>query len=310
MNRNVQRSLPIFLSILGSAGVIATAILVGLEAEKANKNIKEAKNNKDTKGVIISFIKGYYPALIIGSATISSIIAGTIISKKIEVSLTATALMLDTSLRRYKEKLKEVFGDRADSIFDSIIKDDYTKLSKEDKETSQGELLYGEEHIGFFKTTPSNLEYALGLTNEKIISKRGWSSLREFLADCNAKIVPNSEIDDVSYDYGWYLDYLNGIYINDSVQSSFLHITKEPVYDENGEFHYYIIRFDKDPVFGVTPENISRLGGYRAANLEIYEDSIRDDFYNRDEDTAALLYNELKGLKKNKKKVTNHVENI
>ena len=63
------------------------------------------------------------------------------------------------------------------------------------------------------------------------------------------KIVPNSEIDDVSYDYGWYLDYLNGIYINDSVQSSFLHIIKEPVYDENGEFHYYIIRFDKDPVF-------------------------------------------------------------
>lgn len=315
MNRNIQRSVPIVLSILGSMGVIATGILVAFEAETANNNIREAKKNNDKKAIAIALVKGYYPALIVGAATISSIIVGTIVSKRIEMSLTATALMLDASLKKYKGKLKELFGDKADVISNSILRDEYQKLTKEDKELVDGEMLYCEEHIGFFKTKPSNLEYAIALTNEKIIATNGWSSLREFLKDSKATLVNDNGIDKVSYDYGWYLDYINevpaiGDFDGDSKRSPFIHIVKEAHCDKDGVFDYYIIKFDRDPVFGVTKENVSRLGGYKTNLLEDYETIIQERIDNRDEDAAALLYDELKGLKKTKKKEKKDGANI
>ena len=77
-----------------------------------------------------AFFKGYYPALIAGGITISSIIAGTIISKKIEISLAATALALDATLRKYKGKVKELLGDKGSEIIsESIFKDDQKKTN-------------------------------------------------------------------------------------------------------------------------------------------------------------------------------------
>jgi len=316
VNRNVQRTLPVILSIISSVGVVATGILVALEAEKANKNIRKAKEKKDKKAIVVAFLKGYYPALLVGGATVSSIIAGTIISKRIEMSLTATALMLDASLKKYKGKLKELFGDKASVITDSIIKDDYNKLTKDDKELEDGEILYCEEHVGFFKAIPSKLEHAMGQTNEKIITTLGWSSIREFLKDAKARLISDNGIDDVSFDYGWYLDYVNEVSakiadgIIDVTNSPFIHMTIEPHGDENGVFDYYILKFDRDPIFGVTQEHVSRLGGYRTSSLEEYEEYIREKTENRDEDAAALLYDELKELKKTKKRTKTNGKDI
>lgn len=298
MNRNIQRSMPIVLSTIGSIGVVATGILVAKAAEKTNKNIREAKEKNDKKGAVKAFFKGYYPALIVGGATISSIVAGTIISKRTEMSLTATTLMLDATLRRYKGKLKEVFGDKAEIITDSILNDEYKKLPKESKELTDGEMMYCEEHVGCFKAKPSDFEAAICLMNEKIQFIQGWASLRQFLEDCHAKMVNNGfDIDNISYDYGWYKEYIDDVVdatsVIDITHSSFLHVNKEPHYDANGVVDYYMIKFDVDPIFGVTEENVSRLGLYNASSLGNYAD---------EEDAQALAYDEFKDLKPIKKK--------
>ena len=85
MNRTFQKVAPIILSILGSSGVVATAILAVKATPKAQKRIKEikeeslklnAKTNKLT--VIKALAPCYLPTAIVGGITIASIISGTI----------------------------------------------------------------------------------------------------------------------------------------------------------------------------------------------------------------------------------------
>ena len=320
MNNNVRKAAPVVLSILASAGVIVTSILVAKEAESANKKIREAKEKNDKKEVAKAFIKGYYPAIIAGTATISSIVVGTIISKRTEMSLTATALVLDTTLRKYKDKLKEVFGDKANIIGESISKDDYKKElernEKKIKELQSGEFLYYEEHIGFFKARPENIESAVLSLNEEIVVKKGCYCLREFVKDSGAKLTGDSPIDDVSFGYGWYREYLSEVSIqmdDYSEFNAFIHIKRKPFYDANGELVYYKLTFDIDPVLDVEKQNAIARGedyeGYNAGDIDEFERIYGSASLVGDEDAEALSYDELKDLKpKEKKKVIVHAK--
>lgn len=61
-------------------------------------------------------LKVYYPSILVGTATCASMVAGAIIGKKTEASLTATALLLDSGYRKYKSKAKYILGDKAKDI--------------------------------------------------------------------------------------------------------------------------------------------------------------------------------------------------
>lgn len=298
----LQRSLPILLSIISSIGVVATGVLAAKNAEKANKEIRESKNKKE---VMKAFFKGYYPALIAGGITISSIIAGTIISKKIEISLAATALALDATLRKYKGKVKELLGDKGSEIIsESIFKDDQKKLTNEDKITENDEYLFWEEHVGFFKTTEQKLTKAIELANAKIQTKQGYLSLKEFLNDVDAKMVNVGPIDQMSYEYGWTRDYLQETYSNENEIDGnplAINIKNLPHYDDNGKIDYYIIIFDRDPIFGITSDYVAKICGYNTCSLEHLEaEACLDRYRNQDTEATALLYDELKYQHKKK----------
>lgn len=325
MNNNIRKATPVILSILASAGVIITAVLVAKEAESANKKIREAKKENNKKEVVKAFFKGYYPAIIAGTATVSSIVAGTIISKRTEMSLTATALVLDTTLRKYKSKLQEVFGDKANAISDSFLKDDYKKMVEKDdkitkdfKEVLDGEVLYAEEHVGFFKARPDKIESAMFLMNENIIVKKGCYSLREFLKDSIARLVGDNPADDVSYDYGWYRDYLSEVTVNDDPYTQFngfIHLLKKPICDADGVLMYYKLTFDIDPVLDAEKQNSIWKGedyeGYNTKNIEELERIYGSNGLIDDADAEALNYDELKCLKAiEKKKVIVHAKTI
>lgn len=257
MNQKLEKVLPIFLSILASAGVVATGVAIAKVAPKANEKIKEAKETGSKMEVVKTVVKEYKIPLVLASATIASIVSGTIISKKIEASLSATTLMLDTAYKKYKYKVKQLFGDKANEIVKSISEDE--KEKKKDKieelNSRDNRQLYHEEHVGFFKADPEDLKKAIALTNEKILTHfRGvaqtetnhWASLDTFLEDCNAERLSN-DIDKVSYDYGWNFDYMNDLYKYDM----HVRIIETPHVDENGIVDYIIIQFDKEPIFGI-----------------------------------------------------------
>lgn len=284
MNEKVRRILPIFLSIVSSAGVIGTAILVAKETPKASKEIEEAKKEKNSKKVAKAILKNYGPSIAVGAATITSIVAGTIIGKKTEASLTATTIMLDRTYRKYKGKVKEVLGvEKEAEINKEIAKDDYKKKEEElnSYENSDGTKLYHEEHIGFFRAKPELLERALNLTNERIQStyddiKYGmrtnmYASLKTFLDDAKAKVIDKKEIDDLSFDYGWSYDYLDEAWGG----NKFVHMILTPEGDENGVVKYINVTFDKDPIYGVESMIPKDLYGY---NLNDINDGFRLDF--------------------------------
>mgnify|MGYP003296477884 CR=1 FL=1 len=116
--------------------------------------------------------------------------------------------------------------------------------------------MFYEEHIGFFKADPNDLDRGLAITNEKIFTSYKYTekyptdhfaSLKTLLDDSNAIVISENDIDDVSFDYGWTSEYMYAMYEDDS----FLHINKTPHVDENGIVDYIVITFNKEPVFGV-----------------------------------------------------------
>lgn len=219
MNEKVQKTLPIIFAIISTVGVVATTVLAVMETEKANPKIKEAKATNSKKEVAIAIVKGYGPAITVGAATISSIIAGTIIGKKTEASLTATAIMLDQSLRQYKDKAKALLGDKADTIITKISEDESERKKDKIAEKKQdGKQLYHEEHIGFFWSTPEDIAYALNDTNRRLntddsltsMDTHWWASMQTFIYDANAQLI-DSGTDKISMSYGWSGDYVNNI---------------------------------------------------------------------------------------------------
>ena len=124
-----KKAMPIILSIIASAGTVGLAFLVAKETPKVKEKLdanKEANNLEKAK--IIG--KGYWPAILVGAATISSITASTIISKKAEASLIATSAVLSQGWNRYKYKIKELLGEKGEKkITDLISNDEFNQKS-------------------------------------------------------------------------------------------------------------------------------------------------------------------------------------
>lgn len=260
MNTKVKKTLPIMLSILAAGGVVGSNILTAKETVKNKEAMDEALKTKDKKVIVKTFIKSYKWSLLSGAATIASIVSGTIISKKVEASLSATVIMLDGALRKYKGKAKELLGDEVNKITKSIAIDDAKKMDIKQAPVNTNKrkkILYHEEHIGFFYAYPESLDKAMAITNEKIltsyegkerITTDHWASLRTFLEDCNADIPEegNQHIDEISYDYGWTAEYVSSVYGGNDI---FVHLKKTPIKDEESGLEFIEIEFDKDPVY-------------------------------------------------------------
>ena len=120
-----KKALPIIFSIIGSLGTIGTAVLVAKETPKVQEKLKEKKDISKIEYLKI-LGKGYLPAILAGVATISSITASTIISKKTEASLIATTAVLSQGWNKYKYKIKDVLGPQGQKkITDLISSEDY-----------------------------------------------------------------------------------------------------------------------------------------------------------------------------------------
>ena len=269
MNPKIQKSLPIILSITSVVGVVATGVLIAKETEKHIDELREAKSDK--KRYIRILLKSYAPAIVVGSATIASVTAGTIIGKKTEASLSATCFMLDGALRRYKGKAKDVLGKKAEeiekTIADDLIQNNESKNNYKDED---GYRRYYEEHVGEFLAKPEDFQAAITKMNERILTGECYCSLKLFLEDMHAKMC-DSNIDKVSYDYGWTSEYLREVYLDEGF-TCFVHANTETCADENGEIKYVKVTFDKEPIFGVSEAKL--YGGYNAKEIERHNDEI------------------------------------
>lgn len=260
MNNGIKKAMPIVLAVTGSVGVIATSVLVAKETPKTNKKLEKVveddkKKKLFKKGTII--VKSYWPAILCGVGTIGSIVASTIISKRTEASLIATATVLSQGWNKYKYKIKELLGPEVnDKITNAIAQDEYKLEEKKDKPNNVNNVnnknLYYEEHLGFFECDPVKFMSALNDLNQRLhvpdADVQGtfyWATLKTFVNDSKAILRDKTKLQ-ACKNIGWTADYLAEVY---GITGVWVHPYYTKVYDKNtNELLYTKVEFWEEPI--------------------------------------------------------------
>ena len=189
-----KKHISLILTCLGSAGVIATAIVTGRATIKAMHILEEAEGNcklsKTEKFKIVA--PTYIPATILGVSTVAFIFGANIFNQKYQASLMSAYALVNSSYNDYKRKLKELYGEdahdkiveelaieKADGIY--IRADSYIKSSSLtiDGKNAERRLFYDEYSKRYFEASVEqvlNAEYHL---NRNYIL-RGSACINEF----------------------------------------------------------------------------------------------------------------------------------
>ena len=150
---------PTILTIIGSIGVISTAILAVMKTPEALKLIDEAKmvkqlekeqdyihidNKKHEVPVIVELTKlemiqaawkAYIPAIISGITTIACIAGANYLNIKKQQSLTSAYILLDNVLKEYRKKMSEQYGNDTEEIYNEITRKQFEEAHDIYKET-------------------------------------------------------------------------------------------------------------------------------------------------------------------------------
>lgn len=120
------------LTCIGAVGVVITSVLAAKATPKAIKAIEEASDKKEdfedlTKIEIFKAAAPLYlPAFVSGVATIGCLFGANILNKHQQASFAGAYALLDTSYKKYKNKVKELYGEGTDdNIIEEMAKDEY-----------------------------------------------------------------------------------------------------------------------------------------------------------------------------------------
>lgn len=124
-----KRSSSTILICVSAVGVVATAVLAAKAAPKAKQLLEEAKGEKGEDLTKLEMVKTagpvYIPAAVIGMLTITCMFGANTLSRRSQATLSSAYGLLDQSFRRYKNKVKELYGEEThDRIMKEIVTED------------------------------------------------------------------------------------------------------------------------------------------------------------------------------------------
>lgn len=201
-SRSLYPKSPIALTILGCAGVIATAVTAVKATPKALKIIeKEFEDVPPTKkDVVQATWKCYIPSAIIGIATIGCIIGSTGISYKSQASLISAYTLLERSYKEYKDKVKGLFGEDGErEVKASIVRDHFMEGDKIPTPMGEKLIFYIDHYEDFFERTMLEVKDAEYELNRKF-TREGLVTLNDFFRLLD---LPETEIGEL---IGWNID--------------------------------------------------------------------------------------------------------
>lgn len=193
---------PIALTILGCAGVIATAVTAVKATPKALKIIeKEFEDVPPTKKEAVEATwKCYIPSAIIGIATIGCVIGSTGISYKSQASLISAYTLLERSYKEYKDKVKELFGEDGErEVKASIVRDHFMEGDHIPTPLGEKLIFYIDHYEDFFERTMLEVKDAEYELNRKF-TREGLATLNDFFRLLD---LPETEIGEL---IGWSID--------------------------------------------------------------------------------------------------------
>ena len=214
--KSLDKNAPKILLFCGIVGIPATVVSAVRETPKAIKLIEEEKRKRfaddpywDTKelskvDIIKTTWKCYIPTTILGSVSIACIIASSSINAKRYAALGSLYSVAESSLKEYKDKVKETIGDKKEqAICDEVAKEKIKKnpLPKDQKLILEpGDCKCFDAYTGrYFASSRNKLEKAQNELNRSLISNM-WVSLNEVYWAIGLPMVRFGE------EVGWNLD--------------------------------------------------------------------------------------------------------
>lgn len=159
-----KRNSSTILTGIGAVGVVVTSILAVKATPKAMKRLEQAEEEKGEKLTKTEVVKvagpSYIPAIVTGASTIACIFGANVLNKRQQAALTSAYALLENSYKEYKGKVKELYGEEADTrVREEIAKDKYEEESIVDDD--DGKKLFYDEFSGrYFRATIEKVQQA------------------------------------------------------------------------------------------------------------------------------------------------------
>lgn len=191
----IKKNAGTILSVMGSIGVVATAITAARAAPKAIKLLDDAREEKGSKLSKMEIaqigFKTYLPVGLVIAATITCIMSANVLSRNKQANITSAYALLDQSYKDYRRKVIEMYGEETDhKIIEAIAVDrakevhisasymfDNVDLSLDDR-SGKPVLWYEEYSKRFFEATLEQILSAEYHLNRNYIL-RGCATINE-----------------------------------------------------------------------------------------------------------------------------------
>lgn len=173
--RFLDKNAPTILTWIAATGVIATSVSAVKATKKYDELLLEAECAKDDDLTKIEKVRlaipTYAPTIFLGMTTIGCIFGSDSLHKRKQATLASAYMLLDSSYKEYRSKVKELYGDDADrNIISSIAKDRY----KSDEMSINGDeqLFYEPVSRRYFEATMAQVKEAECELNRRLVTNR------------------------------------------------------------------------------------------------------------------------------------------
>lgn len=202
----LKRNAPTILTIIGAGGVIATSVMAVKATPKALKLLEHAKDEKGEELTTWETVKTaapmYIPAAVTGASTIACIFGANVLNKRNQASLVSAYALLDSTYKKYRAKVTELYGEEGDKkIIEEVAKDD---LDKEDlSHDDQRQLFYDITSMRYFESTIEDVQQAEFDLNARLLAN-GYAALNHFYGLLDIPTVDYGDrIGWTTYTRGW-----------------------------------------------------------------------------------------------------------
>lgn len=240
--KGLKRSSPMILTCMGALGVVATAVMAVkatpkalylLENERGDR-LKDDKNLSKRDIVRVTW-KCYVPSALSALATITCIFSAHTISEHQQKAITGAYLLLDQSFKRYKDQVKNTFGE--DAELKMRAKSVANKSCSMIDPDSERQIFYEEHYDRFFERTKTEVINAEYQMNQLLLDK-GYADLNDFYGFLEVEPTETGAC------LGWSLSWLTDC--NEKYGYSWIDFKHEPVTLDNG-MECTVISYDYPP---------------------------------------------------------------
>lgn len=212
----IKEAFPVILSLASVAGLATTTALAIKATPKATELLKTEetkKGEKLTKKEIVKTVwKIYIPTSVAFVGTASCIIGAAILNRKQQASLVSAYALVSSSYNKYKDKVKQLFGEEAHR---NIISEIAAEKAKNNHITAESmwhstTLEFGdnEEEVTFYDTFSDR--YFTSTVN-KVLQAEYHLNRNYFLNACSQTLndfyaLLGIEPTDFGENVGWFLD--------------------------------------------------------------------------------------------------------